>query len=193
MGRDLARQPALRAGPRGRGRAAGARRRRARADRVHPPCRGHRAGALRADLPQAPRGRALERRAPRWASSWRRCASAAGSAARAARRRWRWWTPAALCRYPRAAQPLPLLISPAVDERFGATAVLGVPELDRTDELIAQRLHIPSGKGTGGGGGGGSRGGGRPERERLPHSPGEDRSGRVGWRTPSRGRGGRAG
>ncbi|MGH2855293.1 MAG: class I tRNA ligase family protein, partial [Solirubrobacteraceae bacterium] len=36
--------------------------------------------------------------------------------------------------------PLPLLISPVVDERFGATAVLGVPELDRTDELIARRL-----------------------------------------------------
>ncbi|HEV3320660.1 MAG TPA: class I tRNA ligase family protein [Solirubrobacteraceae bacterium] len=40
---------------------------------------------------------------------------------------------------------LPLLISPAVDERFGATAVLGIPELDRTDELIAERLGIPSG------------------------------------------------
>jgi leucyl-tRNA synthetase len=36
--------------------------------------------------------------------------------------------------------PLPLLISPVVDERFGATAVLGIPELDRTDELIARRL-----------------------------------------------------
>jgi leucyl-tRNA synthetase len=36
--------------------------------------------------------------------------------------------------------PLPLLVSPAVDERFGATAVLGIPEHDRTDELIAQRL-----------------------------------------------------
>jgi leucyl-tRNA synthetase len=35
---------------------------------------------------------------------------------------------------------LPLLVSPAVDERFGATAVLGIPEHDRTDELIAQRL-----------------------------------------------------
>jgi leucyl-tRNA synthetase len=35
---------------------------------------------------------------------------------------------------------LPLLISPAVDERFGATAVLGIPALDRTDELIAERL-----------------------------------------------------
>ncbi len=42
------------------------------------------------------------------------------------------------------APSLPLLISPAVDERFGATAVLGIPELDRTDELIAQRLGIPS-------------------------------------------------
>jgi leucyl-tRNA synthetase len=39
---------------------------------------------------------------------------------------------------------LPLLISPAVDERFGATAVLGIPAMDRTDELIAQRLGIPS-------------------------------------------------
>ena len=36
--------------------------------------------------------------------------------------------------------PLPLLVSPTVDERFGATAVLGIPEHDRTDELIAQRL-----------------------------------------------------
>ena len=35
---------------------------------------------------------------------------------------------------------LPVLISPVVDERFGATAVLGVPELDRTDALIAQRI-----------------------------------------------------
>ena len=42
-----------------------------------------------------------------------------------------------------AAEPLPLLISPVVDERFGATAVLGIPEQDRTDELIAQRLGIP--------------------------------------------------
>ncbi len=35
---------------------------------------------------------------------------------------------------------LPVLISPGVDGRFGATAVLGVPELDRTDETIAERL-----------------------------------------------------
>jgi leucyl-tRNA synthetase len=38
--------------------------------------------------------------------------------------------------------PLPLFISPVVDERFGATAVLGVPQLDRTDELIAERLRL---------------------------------------------------
>jgi leucyl-tRNA synthetase len=39
-------------------------------------------------------------------------------------------------------QKLPLVISPAVDERFGATAVLGVPALDRTDAVIAQRLGL---------------------------------------------------
>ena len=42
---------------------------------------------------------------------------------------------------------LPLLISPAVDERFGATAVLGIPELDRTDELIAERLSLAASPG----------------------------------------------
>ncbi len=35
---------------------------------------------------------------------------------------------------------LPVLISPGVDGRFGATAVFGVPERDRTDETIAERL-----------------------------------------------------
>jgi leucyl-tRNA synthetase len=35
---------------------------------------------------------------------------------------------------------LPVLISPGVDGRFGATAVFGVPEYDRTDEVIAERL-----------------------------------------------------
>ena len=49
---------------------------------------------------------------------------------------------------------LPLLISPAVDERFGATAVLGIPEYDRTDELIAERLGIPFQKDEEGGVGG---------------------------------------
>ncbi len=35
---------------------------------------------------------------------------------------------------------LPVLISPAVDGRFGATAVFGIPAHDRTDEVIAERL-----------------------------------------------------
>jgi leucyl-tRNA synthetase len=41
---------------------------------------------------------------------------------------------------PGGAEALPLAISPVVDERFGVTAVLGIPELDRTDAVIAQRL-----------------------------------------------------
>jgi leucyl-tRNA synthetase len=41
---------------------------------------------------------------------------------------------------PAGGDPLPVLISPAVDGRFGATAVFGVPEQDRTDEVIAERL-----------------------------------------------------
>jgi leucyl-tRNA synthetase len=39
-----------------------------------------------------------------------------------------------------AATELPVVISPVVDGRFGTTAVLGVPEHDRTDAVIAQRL-----------------------------------------------------
>ncbi|HWY90831.1 MAG TPA: class I tRNA ligase family protein [Solirubrobacteraceae bacterium] len=35
---------------------------------------------------------------------------------------------------------LPVLISPGVDGRFGATAVFGVPDRDRTDEVIGERL-----------------------------------------------------
>jgi leucyl-tRNA synthetase len=38
------------------------------------------------------------------------------------------------------ANVLPLLVSPAVDGRFGATAVLGMPQSDTTDALIARRL-----------------------------------------------------
>jgi leucyl-tRNA synthetase len=37
---------------------------------------------------------------------------------------------------------LPVYVSPAVDERFGATAVAGIPSVDRTDETIAQRLGL---------------------------------------------------
>ena len=41
---------------------------------------------------------------------------------------------------PAGGDPLPVLISPVVDGRFGATAVLGIPEHDRTDSVIAERL-----------------------------------------------------
>jgi leucyl-tRNA synthetase len=41
---------------------------------------------------------------------------------------------------PGGGPPLPVLISPGVDGRFGATAVFGIPESDRTDEVIAERL-----------------------------------------------------
>jgi leucyl-tRNA synthetase len=41
---------------------------------------------------------------------------------------------------PAGGAPLPVLISPGVDGRFGATAVFGIPECDRTDEVIAERL-----------------------------------------------------
>ena len=125
MERDLAFQPELRAGRAERGVELQARRRRALVDRVHPPRRGHSAGALLLISPEHPRSSAGAPM-PRWASSWRRCALAAGSAARAAgggragghrlhRVAIRGWT------------TLPLLISPAVDERFGATAVFGIP------------------------------------------------------------------
>jgi leucyl-tRNA synthetase len=38
--------------------------------------------------------------------------------------------------------PLPVIVSPLVDSRFGVTVVLGVPAHDRTDELIARRLGL---------------------------------------------------
>ncbi|MFI5010555.1 MAG: class I tRNA ligase family protein, partial [Solirubrobacterales bacterium] len=39
-------------------------------------------------------------------------------------------------RAPVGGEPLPLLVSPVVDGRFGATAILGIPEQDRTDAVI---------------------------------------------------------
>jgi leucyl-tRNA synthetase len=41
---------------------------------------------------------------------------------------------------PAGEDSLPVLISPVVDGRFGATAVLGIPELDHADAMIAERL-----------------------------------------------------
>jgi leucyl-tRNA synthetase len=44
-------------------------------------------------------------------------------------------------------EPLPVLVSPVVDGRYGTTAVLGVPARDRTDAAIARRLglEVPEG------------------------------------------------
>jgi leucyl-tRNA synthetase len=38
---------------------------------------------------------------------------------------------------------LPLLVSPAVDGRYGPTAVLGIPAADESDGVIAKRLDLP--------------------------------------------------
>jgi leucyl-tRNA synthetase len=38
---------------------------------------------------------------------------------------------------------LPILISPAVDGRYGPTAVLGIPAADESDGVIAKRLDLP--------------------------------------------------
>src|SRR4029077_5680913 len=44
---------------------------------------------------------------------------------------------------PATGEPLPVLISPGVNGRCGATAGLGIPARDRTDALIAARLSLP--------------------------------------------------
>jgi len=44
---------------------------------------------------------------------------------------------------PTGGEPLPVVVTPTVDGRFGPTAVLGVPERDRTDAVIAERLFGP--------------------------------------------------
>jgi leucyl-tRNA synthetase len=38
---------------------------------------------------------------------------------------------------------LPILISPAVDGRYGPTAVLGIPSADESDGVVARRLDLP--------------------------------------------------
>ncbi len=43
-------------------------------------------------------------------------------------------------RSPDGERLLPVLVSPVVDGRFGATAVLGIPERDRTDATIEERV-----------------------------------------------------
>ena len=43
---------------------------------------------------------------------------------------------------PATREPLPVLVSPVVDGRYGATAVFGIPARDHMDALIAARLGI---------------------------------------------------
>jgi leucyl-tRNA synthetase len=66
---------------------------------------------------------------------------------------------------PADGEPLPLLISPLVDSRFGPTAVLGVPARDRTDETISERLSLDpraAGERADGAGGDAASAGARP-------------------------------
>jgi leucyl-tRNA synthetase len=39
---------------------------------------------------------------------------------------------------------LPVLVTPAVDSRFGTTAVLGIPAVDRTDAALGERMGYPA-------------------------------------------------
>ena len=48
-------------------------------------------------------------------------------------------------RAPLGTGTLPVVISPLVDQRFGPTAVLGIPAVDRTDRVIAERLLLAAG------------------------------------------------
>jgi len=41
---------------------------------------------------------------------------------------------------PSVAQPLPILVSPAIDVRFGPAAILGIPSADPVDQALAKRL-----------------------------------------------------
>jgi leucyl-tRNA synthetase len=46
---------------------------------------------------------------------------------------------------PSGGPDLPIFVSPLVDSRFGPTAVFGIPEHDRTDEIVAERLALEPG------------------------------------------------
>ncbi len=52
---------------------------------------------------------------------------------------------------------LPVIVSPLVDSRFGATVVLGVPAADHADEVIASRLGLDGGAPEAGNGAGAGR------------------------------------
>ncbi len=66
---------------------------------------------------------------------------------------------------PAGGAPLPVFVSPIVDGRFGSTAVLGIPEYDRTDEAIAERITGRLAEGLG------SPAATQPERDRPPPRP----------------------
>src|SRR3954447_22792878 len=51
---------------------------------------------------------------------------------------------------PGISRPLPVLISPSVDARFGPTAVLGIPSVDRTDKAIFAKHEMALNHGRGG-------------------------------------------
>jgi leucyl-tRNA synthetase len=48
---------------------------------------------------------------------------------------------------PWGGEPLPIVVSPLVDARFGPTAVLGMPEADEADAILAERLSRTPGSG----------------------------------------------
>jgi leucyl-tRNA synthetase len=48
---------------------------------------------------------------------------------------------------PGIPRPLPVLISPSVDARYGPTAVLGIPSVDRTDQAIFAQLGSSAARG----------------------------------------------
>ena len=93
---------------------------------------------------------------------------------------------------PATGEPLPVLVSPVVDGRFGATAVLGIPARDHTDALIAGRLGLAMDEGAPGEGHDGGHVGnaedsatgsaGKNAGERGGSAPKADRTSEIGQR-----------
>jgi leucyl-tRNA synthetase len=90
---------------------------------------------------------------------------------------------------PTGGGSLPVLISPGVDGRFGATAVFGIPEADKTDAVLAERLGdadalaaAQAGGSAGSAAGGG--GGPRPPPATPPHPQHLSISRQRSWGTP---------
>ncbi len=111
-------------------------------DGLHAPPRRAGRGALRRDLAQAPSRSSAGSPTPPCSSSWRSCAPAASSATPGNAEEIPLIDTGRTLPSPTTGEPLPVLISPVVDGRFGATAVLGIPARDHTDALIAGRLSL---------------------------------------------------